>query len=366
MTPRDNLLRTLRREGYEEIPFDIDLSPAQMDALRRRAGIDDADDWFRTSHRFTGVAMAQRADPDAYYRGEALPQTTSFDVWGVGHSKGSREAYHMTRMHHPLRGVTDPRVIAAYEMPGIDEEAELARLRSEVAGIHDAGYASVGGMAQTVWETAWAIRSMEDLFVDMVEEADAAVTLLDHVTDVSIQRARILAKAGCDIIQLGDDVGMQSTPLMSVDLWRRWLKPRLASVISAAKEARPGVMILYHSCGYVLPFISELVEIGIDILNPVQPESMSFSMVHREFGDRLSFWGTIGTQSTLPFGSPADVRVAVAERVETCGECGGIVIGPTHKVEPEVPWENLVALRAACDELSRSLVSDGGRPSTRG
>ncbi len=237
-------------------------------------------------------------------------------------------------------------------MPRIDAEAEVSRIAGEVGRIHRSGFAAVGLMEQTVWETAWAIRSMEDLMVDMMSDDDAAAILLDGVTEVSRVRAHLLAEAGCDVVQLGDDIGMQQSTMMSVDFWRRWLKPRLAQVISEARSAKPEIIIFYHSCGYVLPFIDDLIEVGVEVLNPVQPECMAFEEVHSRFGDRLSFWGTIGTQTTMPYGSTAEVRQEVTRNVQLCGESGGLVIAPTHMLEPDVPWRNIVALREACDELS--------------
>jgi uroporphyrinogen decarboxylase len=143
--------------------------------------------------------------------------------------------------------------------------------------------------------------------------------------------------------------------MMDVGMWEEWLKPRLMKVIQAARAVNPDVLIFYHSCGYIIPFLEGLIEAGVDILNPIQPECMTFNEVHDLVGDRLSFWGTIGTQQVLPFGTADDVRKTVLSRLEKCGPKGGIVIGPTHLVEPEVPWENLMALKDAAREYSESL-----------
>jgi uroporphyrinogen decarboxylase len=202
-------------------------------------------------------------------------------------------------------------------------------------------------MPCTVWETAWYLRSMEDLMVDMMCGDDRATVLLDRVTALSAARAGACARAGADILQLGDDIGMQQTTMMGLDLWRTWLKPRLARVIDAARAVRPDLLVFYHSCGFVAPFLGELAEIGVDILNPVQPECMAFADVVREAAGKLSFWGTIGTQRLLPFGTPEEVKAAVRENIRLCGDAGGLVVGPTHMVEPEVPWENLVAMKDA-------------------
>ena len=124
-----------------------------------------------------------------------------------------------------------------------------------------------------------------------------AAYILDAVTERAVTRARAYARAGVDILYLGDDIGMQKAPMMSLELYCKWLKPRLKQVIDAARAIRPGILVKYHSCGYATPFIPHLIEAGVDILNPIQPESMNFQKIYREFGGKISFDGTIGTQS---------------------------------------------------------------------
>ncbi|MFA4945335.1 MAG: uroporphyrinogen decarboxylase family protein [Lentisphaeria bacterium] len=350
-TPRENLLRALRRQGFETVPLDSNaFCASQLEAFKKRFGHEDYQRWFGNPFRGVGLPMTRTfADPKALYPRETPPADTTFDDWGIGHSR-QPNCYHMTRMHHPLAGDAPLAEIQNYPLPVIAPDG-LARVRARVAEIQGRGLAVMGDMPCTVWETAWYLRSMEDLMADMMGDDDRATTLLDRITALACARAATYAEAGCDLIQLGDDIGMQQTIMMSLDLWRNWLKPRLAKVIAAARAVKPDVLIFYHSCGYVLPFIGELADVGVDILNPVQPECMDFAEVHRQFGDRISFWSTIGTQSTLPFGTPAEVRAAVERNLRICGAKGGIVIGPTHMVEPEVPWENLVALKEACEQF---------------
>jgi uroporphyrinogen decarboxylase len=145
------------------------------------------------------------------------------------------------------------------------------------------------------------------------------------------------------VLSMGDDVGTQRGMLMSVRMWRQHLKPRLARVIAAGRAVRPDVLVFYHSDGNMAAIIPDLIEIGVDILNPVQPECMDPAALKAQYGDRLSFWGLIGTQTTLPFGTPSDVAADVRLRIETVGKGGGLFLAPTHVIEPEVPWENIVA-----------------------
>ncbi len=149
---------------------------------------------------------------------------------------------------------------------------------------------------------------------------------------------------------LGDDVSAQTGMIMSPATWRRFFKPRLADIIAAARAIAADLPVFYHTDGDCRAIIDELIEIGVTILNPVQPECMDPAEIKRLYGNRLAFWGTIGIQGTLPFGTPADVRREVKRRMESVGRNGGFLIGPSHMIEPEVPWENIVALYEAIDE----------------
>ena len=127
-------------------------------------------------------------------------------------------------------------------------------------------------------------------------------------------------------------------------MWRKFLKPRMAKIISEVKAINPQVKVAYHSDGVILPIIPDLIEIGLDVLNPIQPASMDPAQLKRDFGDQLCFWGTIDEQHTLPFGSPDDVRAEVQTRLETIGKNGGLIIGPTHHVQLDTPMENFWAM----------------------
>ncbi len=351
LTPRENLIRAARRQGFEWIPVDIQLCDSQIDSFRKKFGDVDYFDWFGVDFRWVTLTEhpGYQNGQDLYLR-ETLPVDTEIDVTGVGHSKGSAAAWHMTRMHHPLQGSESVDEIAGYPLP-VFSRIENQPLFNQVDSLHQKGLAAMGFMQMTIWEAAWYIRSMPDLLMDMMLGDEKATILLDKITDYAVKRAELYAEAGVDILSLGDDVGMQSGPLMSVELWEEWIKPRLKRVIDAAREFNPDILVFYHSCGDATAFIEGLIDCGVDILNPIQPECMDFNQVHETYGDRLSFWGTLGTQQLLPFGTPEQVREVTLERIRICGNKGGLIIGPTHLVEPEVPFENLAAMKNAVLEL---------------
>ncbi len=351
LTPRENLIRAARRQGFDWVPLDLLLCDSQIKSFRKRFGHEDYFDWFGVDFRWVELKENPgSARPRDLYPREILPADTEFDVLGLGHSKGSEAAFHMTRMHHPLAGAETVDEILNYPLPLVRRE-ENQPLFDQVDSLHQRGLAAMCMMQMTIWEAAWYLRSMEDMLMDMMLEDEKATILFDKILEYQIHRATLHAQAGVDILSLGDDVGMQTGPMMSVELWEAWIKPRLRKVIDAARNINPDILIFYHSCGDATLFIEGLIDAGVDILNPIQPECMDFNAVHAKYGNRLSFWGTLGTQQLMPFGTPEQVREMSLDRIRTCGEKGGLILGPTHLVEPEVPFENLVAMKEAALEL---------------
>ena len=369
MNARENLVSLYRRQGYESAPLGLHLCPAlEAEFARRhpeargdylaffgapyRIVYDPGFVWnFDEVWRIPGRGV--RKGPEAKggdaespvrfqrYYPDGFTYAVRYDGWGVAHEENPN-AHHMTRMYHPLTRASSVREIEAYPWPDF-EGLDFSYLKPKVEEIHSQGLAVFVWAECTVWETAWYLRGMENLFVDMVGDREMAERLLDVVTDLACYRVRKFAAAGADILGLGDDIGMQSAPLMSPDMYRGWLKPRLARVIAAAKAVAPDILISYHSCGYVEPFIDDLIEIGVDILNPVQPECMSFEALHKTYGHKLSFSGTIGTQQMMPYGTPGQIREEVRRNLAAAGPAGGLFCTPTHMLAPEVPWENVEA-----------------------
>ena len=168
--------------------------------------------------------------------------------------------------------------------------------------------------------------------------------LLDIPFSYHLTAARKLVEMGVDMIWTGDDVGGQHSMIISPGTWRRFLKPRMATFISTLKAANPNVKVAYHSDGNIYPIIPDLIEIGLDILNPIQPLSMDPAELKRDFGDRLCFWGSIDEQHTLPFGTPADVANEVLTRLRTIGKGGGLIIGPCQHIQLDTPLDNFWAM----------------------
>jgi uroporphyrinogen-III decarboxylase len=182
------------------------------------------------------------------------------------------------------------------------------------------------------------------MLMDLLVDPDLAERILDIPYHYHLTAAKKLTEMGVDMIWIGDDVGTQNGMLIAPAMWRKFFKPRMANFIASLKAINPKVKVAYHSDGNVLDIIPDLIEIGLDVLNPVQPASMDPAMLKQKFGDKLCFWGSIDEQHTLPFGTPADVEREVRQRLSTIGDEGGLIIGPTHHVQLDTPLENFWAM----------------------
>jgi uroporphyrinogen decarboxylase len=277
----------------------------------------------------------------------ASTEMSQVDEWGVWWRGGG--FYHFAHIESPLRGVQDFARLKEYPWPDLDQSYRYDGLRKRVEELHRQGFA-VAAFAGSVFEQSWYIRGLEQLMMDMAVEKEIAHFFFERTAAFQQHAAAEYARAGVDIIITGDDIAGQNGLLMSLETWREFLKPRLAATVRAVKAANPDSFVFYHSDGNVEPAIPDLIETGIDILNPVQPECMDPAVIKQRYGDRLSFWGTVSVQRTMPFGTPADVRAEVRARIRDVGRGGGLILAPAHVLGPETPWENVVAFFEAADE----------------
>ena len=350
MTNIENYKSIARRTGIKKVPIEFSMCPSLREKFA--AYVKETGLAFKMATTTIYDAPAKRADNETFlkYYNRSFKEGTVIDHYGVAHEPGSAAAFHMKKMHSPMVDFDSEEQILAYPLPEYGTDA-LASTVAAVKKAHDNDQIAVGGLGCTIWERSWYLRGMENLMTDMMMEDPLAEVLLDRITDLSVCRAESYARSGVDVILLGDDIGMQHSIMMSESLYCEWLKPRLTRVIRAAKAINPDIIITYHSCGFVTPMIPHLMEAGIDVLDPVQPECMDFREIHEKFGDVLSFHGTIGTQTTMPFGTPDDVRREVFKNLEIADNKGGLFVCPTHLLEPEVPVENVAAYIKACQDF---------------
>jgi uroporphyrinogen decarboxylase len=201
----------------------------------------------------------------------------------------------------------------------------------------------------TLYDRAWALRGIENLLGDMIIHPNFVSELLDALMEWSLRATEgILRIPGVDAVHFNDDWGHQQGLTMGLPHWREFLQPRLSRLYARVKEA--GVFLSIHSCGKVQELFPTLIGLGVDLFNPFQPEVMDVKSIHARYRERLSFWGGLSVQRTLPLGSPDDVR-RETRQLWQMGEQGSYILSPSHDVPSDVPVENLLAMVETIHEL---------------
>ncbi len=353
MTHRERVQMALRHETPDRCPMQISFTPEFADRLRQ-----DMKKGNKAKHNPHGggnsyeleIALDQEVLitsvgwANSYYQ-SLKPNTYYTDEWNVRGKVNPYQTPFGQGVYTEMVGfpLADEQAITSYKPPD-PNRPELYADAATVLENYQNEYWIVGAVVTTIFETAWALRGLDTLLMDFYTNPDLAEAILDIPYRYHLTVAKKLTEMRVDMIWLGDDVGGQTQMMISPELWRQFLKPRMAALIAALRDINPNIKIAYHSDGNIYDIIPELIEIGIDVLNPLQPASLNVEQIKKEFGNRLCFWGSIDEQHTLPFGSPQDVKKQVKQRISTLGHNGGLIIGPTHHVQLDTPLENFWAM----------------------
>jgi uroporphyrinogen decarboxylase len=347
MNSRERVLSALKREGIpDKTPFEISwgsFTPRLMKTYREKTGSElSPEEYYDFDTRFVLPGPSRlKTNFTQFFSAEDLDDHVSFDEWGIGSLPTRYEI--PDYKYHPLKQLTSVEEIDSYPWPDFGEAYRYEEVATKTREYQDRGYAVCGELYQTIFETAWLMRDMQDFMQDLLLNEELAHAIVEKITQIRVKQARNFAKAGVDILRLGDDMVSQHGLMMSKETYRAFFKPRIKSIVEAAKEVNPDIIIFMHCCGKVEEIIDDFIEAGVEVLNPLQPECNDLKMIHSKYKDRLSFWGGIGVQSVLPQGSPEDVKAKVIETTEMLGKEGGLLLAPAHILDPAIPWENIEA-----------------------
>ena len=275
-------------------------------------------------------------------------------------SPAQLRTYHEWQYHpdrgkdRPLSGIRSLKELASYVLPDLSNPTRHTGLAKQVQRWHARGFAVAGmppHLGGELFEAAWRLRGFENFMIDLVDRSEIIDYLLDQLTAMLIENALILARADIDILLLDDDVAMPTGLMISPATWRHHFKDRMARVINTAREESPDLLVFYHSDGDFTQLIPDLVDIGVNVINPLQPDCMDGAAIKREFGDRLAVWGAVGTARLWDLGTPDQIRSEVQKCIETLGP-QGLLLAPAYDID-FAPFENIVAFIEAVEEFGR-------------
>ncbi len=276
-----------------------------------------------------------------------------FKIWHIGTemiSYGEGLGVYEEAVNYPLAGAESVADVDAFDWPQVDTW-DYSTLRDQCAEWPENPI--LCGSSEPFYLYC-RLRGMERSLADLIESPEIAECILEHIFAVDhAVFSRILREVGdhIDLMYVAEDLGTQQSLLMSPRLFRRFLKPRMAKLIALAHSY--GVRVMHHDDGAMRPMIPDLIEAGVDILNPIQWRcaGMDREGLARDFGDKLIFHGGMDNQHTLPFGSESDVREQVAENIRAFRGGKGYIVAPCHHIQANTPTENVVALYTAVQDF---------------
>jgi uroporphyrinogen decarboxylase len=336
----------LNFEQPDRVPVFATYVPEVEQQLRAEMGIDEFD---------LGTALGNDmvkscAGLEMSFYGKPKPEYT--DAWGIRWRYVENQFSVFTEIvEHPLAG--DLSKVDEYQIPNPNEDSQYDNFR-ELKSLYGSEKYLVGSSQISIFEACWYLRGLDTFLMDMVTEEDYTNALMEKVMQFPLTAAKKYISLGADMVWFGDDVSMQTGMVISPDLWRKFLKPRYAKIFSDCKKENRNVKIAYHSCGNCRAILDEMIEIGLDVLNPLQPLAIDPFEIKKRYGKRLALFGGICVQQTMPYGSTTDVRSAVARLVKECGRGGGYILAPAHHIQADTRIENINAFYSAA--LSRDII----------
>jgi uroporphyrinogen decarboxylase len=352
MSPRERFACTMRHEYTDRMIRTLDTGASDgiagpyVEKFRSETGAASPADHFDFDIRPVSPPLTPgTSDYSGFHPG--APSNAVFDEMGVGWIKSVE--FPMGLVLAPWKGYSDPGQIYDYPMPCFSVPGEyVAKIRDWKAR----GYV-VSSLCGALNESCYFLRDMEEFLIDLVQRPEMAEAVLARVGAMLLSMGTQMAEAGADIVCFYGDVGGQSNLLCTPRAYRRWFKPHLERIFAAAHHVNPEVKVFFHTCGHVLPIIPDLIEIGVDILNPIQPESMDPFRVKKEWGQQVVLWGGIGLQETMAQPSAELVRERTARLVQGWAPGGGAIACPSNVLPIDVPWANVVAFLETAEESSR-------------
>ncbi len=335
MLKRDVVMLAVTHRRPPYVPWDIAFSPAAWRRLGEHLGEPDLERFVGNHFVYINSTVGAFADqPEACRAAPPGQGGRVRDGFGVRWRRADDGEIGMIEgqvLPEPtLEGFTFPDARDPRHYAHIPELMDRHRDRFKLFAI---GF--------TLLERAWTLRGMEQFMMDLIERPDFAGRLLDGITEVNLAQLEMALRYDFDCVHFGDDWGQQRALLIGRRRWRQFMFPRMQRMCDAVRRA--GRLISIHSCGRIDELFDDLVKLGVNIVNPFQPECMDVHALMRSYARRLAFHGGLSTQQTLPKGSPDLVRLQTRALLEA-GAAGGYVFAPAHGVCKDVPVENVVAM----------------------
>lgn len=354
MTPRERIIAAFQHRKPDRTPTAAWIHPVVMERLRNHFGV-DSDGQVELKLGIEGWAGAHihpffaefeekktpRPGPEPWKDAVWLDEMNYIDEWGVKYRIGE-SGWYEERVSGPLEGAETVADIMNHPLPepGVTDEPD--GYEADIAA-KKAQDLFVDCVISNPYKIAWQLRGMDTVLMDYYINGDLLEALYDRLYAIYTAIVTRATAAGVDMISVIGDIAMQDRVIMGPEPWRQYDKPRLAKLIADCRAINPEVFMFIHSDGNVMELMDDLVEIGFNVVNPIQPECMDPVEVKKRWGDKITIHGGISLQQTLPNGTVDEVREEVENLIKNCGMDGGLVAFPSNVIQPDTSVENIIA-----------------------
>ncbi len=360
MKPRDRVLKALNGEEVDRPPIFMTLTPEAAQKMSKHLNMpyeEPLDSLLST--RISHMDLLTKMGNDCV--GVAATAPTNFPTriidkelkvstneWGM---KFIDVGIYFEFFEYPLAHAKTLEDIENYNWPAPMAEGRFDAAAAAIKKYGDK-YAIVADLETSFFETSWYLMGMEKMLMDLAMGEEHVFALFDKIMKINTEIGCKLIEMGVDIIWAGDDFGTQRGMMISPDMWRKVFKPRIKWMFAEFRKVNPKIKIAWHSCGSIIPIIEDFAEIGLDILNPIQPlaEGMDPQFLKDNYGDKLCFFGGIDIQNLMPKGTPSEIKKEVKRRMSILGKGGGYIVAPAHNIQDDTSVENIEAFFEAVME----------------
>jgi uroporphyrinogen decarboxylase len=365
MTHRERVLAALDHQETDRTPIDFGgtytttIFHAAYERLKQHLGLEHQTVILSKIRQLAipDESVLRRFDVDTRFLGlgpydgdqKEIDEDSCLDEWGTTWRKAQDGHYLYVDGPFFEQKTPDPKALEDYRWPDPDNPGYCRGLGERARALRETtDCAIILNLPIGVIHQGQFLRGFADWLKDLYKNREFICRLMDITADAWIRLSgNALDAVGddVDVVFFGDDLAAQMAPLFDPEIYRELVKPRHRRMIEAVK-ARRDVKVLYHSCGAVSSLIDDLIDIGVDAINPVQvtARDMTPEMLKARFGDRIAFWGGINSQEVLPFGTPEEVRAEVRRIIDCLGRDGGFVLNSVHNIQNDVPSGNVVAM----------------------
>ena len=357
MKSRERVIAAINRQPPDRVPLDGYFRQDVWAKLEDHFGTTDADEIMdalgldiRYSLMEPSTAFACRAVPSPWQipdigegrKNLVIPGDNGWleDEKGICRVPNSSGLYWLYA-YHPLAEANSDEV-EAYQFPNPHLPERYQDVRRDVAR-WQGKYLTIVEL-WNIFKSSWELRGFERYMMDLSLEPRLVETLADRVLEHRIEQSKQLVRCGVDMLMISGDIAMQDSMMLSPKMWRKYFKPRLRIWLEEVRRERKDLYFKFHSDGNMAAVFEDVIDIGFDVINPIQPECMDVEEISRRYGSRVCLHGTISCQRTLPYGTPEDVAGEVRHRIASCSQEGGLILGPSNTIQPDVPLENILAL----------------------